>query len=67
MNYQQWGEQYLLQAEELHSRLESLRQQLPAATKAEQADLLYRINLMYQIYLEQRHIGHVLLQRGDIP
>lgn len=64
MDYNEWSAQYLKEAEQIMERVGVLRLQAKAAD-ADTADRLYRRTaLLYDMYLDCRHIGNVLKRFG---
>lgn len=64
MDYERWSEQYLTQAEALRSKLKTLRKDISCLKGGEQDAAYYRLHMLYEIYLELRHTGLYLKERG---
>ncbi len=64
MDYEQWSEQYLTQAEALRCKLKALRKSIAYLKGGEQDAAYYRLHMLYEMYLELRHTGLYLQQRG---
>lgn len=60
MNYQNWAEEYLTEAEALRRRVAALREELKTANCNQANELNRRIAMLYAMYLECRHTGQLL-------
>lgn len=60
MDYNEWGQEYLQEAQQLKLRLDGLRVQLKTASRKEASELNYRIYVLYSMYLECKHTGLLL-------
>lgn len=64
MDYNEWGEEYLQEAQMLRQHLELLKRQMKKAGTAAAKDLGRRISLIYPMYLECLHTGKYLIRYG---
>lgn len=64
MDYNEWGRQYLEEAERLKEHLRPLREQAGAADRETAEKLYRRIAVLNEMYLECVHTGNYLLQHG---
>ena len=64
MDYYRWGAEYLEEAAKIKSRIETLRESLDDLDTQNERNLIYRINMLYAMYLDCRKIG-LLLQSYD--
>ena len=60
MNYEEWSNQYSLQATKIKKHIKVLKNQLKGKNASQSKDLNYRISLLYPMYLELRHTGKFL-------
>lgn len=65
MDYNEWGQEYLQEAQQLNLRLDDLRTQLKTASRKEASELNYRIYVLYSMYLECKHTGLLLQSYGE--
>ena len=68
MNYKNWSEEYLLQAENVKKHLDKLKNERKHKCASEIENINSRISLIYQIYLELKQTGIYLeyRYRGNI-
>lgn len=64
MDYNEWGKQYLAEAQGLKGRIASLRGQAASADNETAAGLYRRIALLYDMYLDCLHTGGYLMEYG---
>lgn len=64
MNYNEWGTEYLKEAEKLKQRITTLRKQAAAADSEAAAKLYRRISMLNDMYLDCLHTGRYLTQSG---
>jgi hypothetical protein len=66
MDFNEWGQEYLEEAQQLRLRIDGLRAELKTAKHKEACELNRRIYMLYSMYLECKHTG-LLLQgyEGD--
>ena len=60
MDYYRWGAEYLEEAAKIKSRIETLRGNLDDLDAKDGRDFIYRINMLYAMYLDCRKIGMLL-------
>ena len=60
MDYQNWANEYLTEAEALRQRVAALREELKTASCNQANELNRRIAILYTMYLECRHTGQLL-------
>lgn len=60
MDFNEWSEQYLKEAQIVRGRVDTLRAELKQVHGKQERDLLYRINILYSMYLELKHTGEFL-------
>lgn len=64
MNYNEWGKQYLDDAEKLKEHMAPLREQVKTADRETAVKLYRRITVLSEMYSECMHTGNYLLQHG---
>ncbi len=60
MNYRQWGQEYLEEAEQIKGKVDQLRELLRDDEAIQDRNLIYRINMLYSMYLDCRRTGKFL-------
>lgn len=60
MDYYRWGAEYLEEAAKIKSRIETLRGNLDDLDAKDGRNFIYRINMLYAMYLDCRKIGMLL-------
>lgn len=65
MQYQEWGEDYLAEAERIKQHIETIRAGWRDKSPDEKLSVNRRTNLLYEMYLECRHTGRLLSARGQ--
>lgn len=65
MDYIAWGQEYLDQANILYEKLEALKKREKYAKRRPDASLQRNIAILYSMYLECRHTGRLLQERGE--
>lgn len=65
MDYQQWGAEYLREAETLKTRVDILKEKLKSVSGKEEILLYRRISMLDTIYLECLHTGRYLMERAE--
>ena len=61
MDINQWGENYLLEANRIYDRFVRLKQERVSGNYTNFYDLDRRMQILYDIYLEMKHTGQYLL------
>ncbi len=64
MNYNEWGTQYLKEAQNIKDHLTPLRQRVKTARNREAERLNRRIAAMNEMYLDCLHTGKFLTETG---
>ncbi|MDF1494366.1 hypothetical protein [Caproiciproducens sp. CPB-2] len=64
MDYNEWGAEYLNEAERIKERLAPLRRQARQAGNEEASGLYRRIALLNDMYLDCLHTGRYLVRIG---
>lgn len=64
MDYEQWGTEYLEEAEKLKEQETKLRQKFSNLTGEDQILLFRRLSMLRAMHLECLHTGRYLLERG---
>jgi hypothetical protein len=64
MDYNEWGMQYLNEAQKLKERLAPLRRQARAVNSQAASKLYRRIATLNDMYLDCLHTGKYLTERG---
>jgi hypothetical protein len=64
MDYNEWGRQYLNEAEKLKEYLTPLRRQARTLSGKKAAVLFRRIAMLNEMYLDCLHTGRFLTERG---
>lgn len=64
MDYNEWGMQYLAEAQRLKNRLAPLRGQVKTADNETAAKLYRRIAMLNDMYLGCLHTGNYLIEYG---
>jgi hypothetical protein len=64
MNYNEWGTEYLKEAEKLKQWITPLRRQTADADSETAAKLYRRISVLNEMYLDCLHTGQYLMQSG---
>jgi len=64
VDFNEWGQEYLQEAQQLKLRIDDLHTQLKTASRKETCELNHRIYVLYSMYLECKHTG-LLLQSYD--
>nr|WP_319489453.1 hypothetical protein [uncultured Caproiciproducens sp.] len=64
MDYNEWGTEYLCEAEKLWERLAVLRRKARLANNEAASKLYRRIALLNDMYLDCLHTGRYLVQSG---
>ena len=57
MDYLKWSREYLDESERIRRRIAGLKEASVGADNETRENLLYRINLLYGMYLELRQVG----------
>lgn len=60
MDFNEWGQEYLEEAQQLQVRIDGLRAKLKKAKRKEACELNRRIYMLYSMYLECKHTGLLL-------
>lgn len=64
MDYNEWGMQYLAEAQKLKDRLTPLRRQMKTADNETASKLYRRITVLNDMYLDCLHTGNYLVEYG---
>lgn len=64
MDYNEWGSQYLDEAQKIKDHLTPLRRQAKSARNREAEKLYQRIAAMNEMYLDCLHTGKFLMESG---
>lgn len=64
MDYNEWGTQYLEEAQRLKAYIAPLRQQAKASDNETASKLYSRISLLNEMYLDCLHAGNYLIGYG---
>jgi hypothetical protein len=65
MDFNEWGQEYLQESQQLRLRIDTLRAQLKTAGHKEANELNRRIYMLYSMYLECKHTGLLLQSYGE--
>lgn len=60
MDFNEWGQEYLQEAQQLRVRIDDLHVQLKTASRKEAIELNHRVYVLYSMYLECKHTGLLL-------
>lgn len=66
MNYIQWGNEYLKEAQKIRKHIDSIRENWSSKSQDEKLSVNRRTNILYEMYLECKHTGEKLLKRGEV-
>lgn len=65
MDFNEWGQDYLQEAQQLKDRITNLREQLKTANHRETNELNHRIYVLYSMYMECKQTGLLLQNYGE--
>ena len=64
MDFNEWGQEYLQEAQQLKDRITDLRERLKTANHRETNELNHRIYVLYSMYMECKQTGLLLQNHG---
>ncbi|WP_099204698.1 hypothetical protein [Scatolibacter rhodanostii] len=65
MDYTKWGQEYLIEAKKIKAHIDNIRLNWKHKSQDEKLSINHRTAILYDMYLECKHTGELLLQRGN--